>query len=371
MAKKLLAVPLIFIAILTIQTYSAQLQSSTPATSSVKGEEDSIYLTTQGQGFRLNGKPYTFTGANLYGAGSLSEVNIGCGGEIKDIASLMASLKPESIIRFWGFKPTIGTNVQTKENDFTGIDRVLTLAQFYNHRVIISLADQSGTCDGGVWKNLSWYEQGYKDSYLDYVEDIVSKYKDSPVIAMWEPVNEPETADCKGFTGSKCYGHQICKDHDKAAHVLRGFFDTVGGKIKEIDPNHLVESGVIGNGQCGADNDYYTYVHESPGIDVASYHDYNEVDNAMPGDQWNGLLRRIEQMKTINKPLIIGESGMLASDTSRRCMSFDERKEKIQKKMEAQFGAGVSGYLLWNLSTIDNSVCNYDIPPNDPLMKLL
>lgn len=342
----------------------------------------SKYLTTNGNSLQLYGQPYTFTGVNVYSAASLDGVNAGCGGQVNDLDELFSSLRPNSIVRFWGWQGSMVTNVKTKQPDWSGIDRVLAVATKYKHRVIISLGDQSGTCDDELWKDRTWYTEGFMKvhneknstplSYWEFVQLVVTRYKDSKTIAMWELMNEPEAAECMaGYSGSNCYGRQLCPDHADAGKSLRYFFDTVGGKIKEIDPNHLIESGVIGSGQCGADNTYYEYIHQSPSIDVASYHDYNEPDSPMPGDTWNGLHERISQMKKINKPLIIGEAGMLAQDGSKECMSFNERSEKIKAKMEAQFKAGISGYIPWNWSGGNAGVCNYDIPKDDPLMTVL
>ncbi len=372
----LIIVCLIFIGLLLLLRRSPSIIKKPPA------RPPSKFLETSGTQLRLLGKPYTFTGINAYNIAGKKGRTAGCGGYIDNPDELFAAIRPNSIVRFWGWQGAMVTNMKTKQPDWSGIDRVLQSAKKHNQRVIISLGDQAGTCDDGIWKNKEWYESGYKEvnntsgltplSYWEFVQLFVSRYKNSQTIAMWELINEPETADCvDGYTGRQCYGHQRCTDHAAAAKSLRNFFDTVGGRIKEIDPNHLIESGVIGGGQCGADNEYYSYLHESPAIDVASYHDYNAPDKEMPGDQWNGLAMRLKQMKKIGKPLIIGEAGILAQDNTSECISFTQRKDKLAAKMKAQFEAGIVGYLPWNWSSDNAGVCNFDIPPEDPLMKVL
>jgi mannan endo-1,4-beta-mannosidase len=353
-----------------------------PLKNRVLGTATSKFLTKNGTQLVLFGQPYTFTGVNVYSAASLNSINVGCGGQVDDIDGLFSSLRPNSIVRFWGSQGTMGTNAITRQLDWTGIDRVVNTAASHGQRVIIALSDQSGTCDDGLWRDSSWYTNGFKEiynpkgmtplSYWEYVQQVVARYKDSPTIAMWELVNEPEASECMvGYNGSACYGHQSCPDAQAAANALRYFFDTVGGEVKRIDPNHLIESGVIGTGQCGADNWNYQYIHESPAIDVASYHDYNEVDSPMPGDPWNGLQVRLQQMKTIQKPLIIGEAGMLAQDNSSACMSFATRRDKLSQKMEAQFAAGIAGYLPWSWAGFNSGSCNFDMPPGDPSLTLI
>jgi mannan endo-1,4-beta-mannosidase len=339
------------------------------------------YISANGTKLYLNGEPYQFTGVNAFNLGSYVG-NAGCGGQVNDFDAFFSQLRPNSTVRMWAFQGSITTNVTTKQTDWTGLDRAVAAAHKYGNKLILVLGNQAGTCDDGHWKDKSWYEGGYKQAfndsgngltplpYLDYVKLVVSRYKDSTAIAMWEPINEPESSDCHDAKGDGCYAKITC-DEPKAKAALRSFFDAVGGEIKRIDKNHLVSSGVIGNGQCGAQFEDYQYVHESPGIDVASYHDYGEEDNPMPGDQWNGLQKRLNQMKLIQKPLIIGEVGILAKDNTPNCISYAARVDQFKAKMDAQFAAGIAGFMPWNLSGGVSSVCNYDIVDNDPAISLL
>ena len=63
----------------------------------------------------------------------------------------------------------------------------------------------------------------------------------------------------------------------------------------------------------------YQYVSASPSINVLSYHDYYGTA-ALGGDQWNGLAVRFAQMAALGKPIIAGESGLMAG-TAAGCMS--------------------------------------------------
>ncbi len=369
----LLVVFILFISILIFYKYKA-----------VKGTQTSIFLTKNGTQLQLYGQPYNFTGVNVFNAATYGHVNAGCGSQISDadLDALFSNLRPNSIVRFWAWQGSMATNVTTKQLDWTGIDRVISHASLHGQRLIISLGDQAGTCDDALWKDVSWYNGGFTQvhnptgmtplSYWNFAQQIVARYKDSPTIAMWELINEPEASTCApGYGSTNCYAHLSCPDEQAAANSLRYFFDTVGGKVKSIDPNHLIESGVIGNGQCGAIWTDYQYIHESSGIDVASYHDYTAPDSPMPGDQWNGLQERLDQMKAVQKPLIIGEVGMIAMNNSTNCMSLTSRRDKIKAKMDAQIPAGVAGYIPWNWTSTDSSICNYDFSPIDPLMSLL
>ena len=339
------------------------------------------YLSTDGTRLIDHGEMYTFTGFNMFQIATLPGHNAGCGGYVSDIDGIFKTMRPNGMIRIWAWQGSMTINPSTKQLDWTGVDRVLNAAKKYKQRVIISLAAQTGECDDQHWKDSQWYQGGYKNvynqtgltplSYWDYVQKIVDHYKMSQVIAMWELVNEPETSDCMGYTGVACSQHQVCPDHRQAAIILRHFFDVVGAKVKTTDPNHLIESGLIGTGQCGSDNANYLYVHQSPVIDVASYHDYNDDTKSMPGDQWNGLAMRLSQTKSINKPLIIGEVGMIASQTGGTCMPLNQRVKNMKAKMDTMFSAGIGGFMPWNRSAYPDSSCNFDVRNNDPLISLI
>ncbi len=134
----------------------------------------------------------------------------------------------------------------------------------------------------------------------------------------------------------------------------------------------MVESGTIGSGQCGLSGGDYKLVHQSSGIDVASYHDYGNDNSPMPGDQYNGLQVRLNQMKALNKPLIVGEVGMKAQNNISNCMTLAHRVTLMNNKMAAQFPAGVDAFIPWDWMPSAPQQCIYEtITASDPLMTLL
>lgn len=295
------------------------------------------------------------------------------------LGDLMGSLPPDSLVRTWAWQGTMATNVRTGTRDWTGLDRVLAAATAHHQHLIFSLSDQAGTCDDGHWKDSAWYgADGFRsvfhqernarvlDSYWDWMHEIVQRYASSPAVAMWEPINEPEGSDCPGQVfGPDCGGHQVCPSQDAAAAALRHFYDVVGEEIQRLDPQHPVESGTIGGGQCGTSWTNYVLLGSSPGIDVLSYHDYSNA--VMPGDQWNGLELHIRQAAALNKPLIVGESGMLAANSA-GCTSDTERAASLTAKIRGQLAAGVAAVLPWDWVPSLAGGCSYDVGPGDPLV---
>ena len=346
-----------------------------------QADADSSFVTAAGTKLYLHGQEYQFTGVNAFNLATFPGYNAGCGGYVENLDNFFSVLRLNSAVRLWAFQGAAAINPGTKKLDWAGLDRVVNAASKNGVKLILVLGNQDGNCDDGHYKDKAWYLGGYKQAYndsgngltplpyLDYVKAVVNRYKDSTAVAIWEPMNEPAAGECVSGTGFECYNNLKCSDEQASAAALKSFFDSVGATIKSIDANHLISSGALGNGQCGTIFENYQFVHSSNGIDVGSYHDYDRVDQLIPGDEWNGLQKRINQMANLNKPLYIGEVGMIAHGPS--CMTLNERRDKMKAKMDAQFAAGIAGYTPWSLTLGNSTGCNYDIVANDPLLTLL
>jgi len=343
-------------------------------------------IGASGTSLTLNGAPYTFVGVNAYEIATDWGVNEGCGGDETQaqLDQLFSGLPPNSLVRFWAFQATMATNVDTGRIDWAPLDRVFDTAAAYHERLVVVATDQGGTCDGGQWQDSAWYEGGFMDpnadvvngvnltplSYWQYLQDLVTRYRSSPALGMWEPISEAEASTCPPQDEpSNCSGNQTCPDETTAAQALRYFFDTVGAEIHSLDPQHLVEDGLLGGGQCGTSGTDYEYVSESPGIDVLSVHDYYGAA-AMGGDQWNGMAVRFSQAQAVGKPIITGEVGIQAG-TASGCTTLSQRVSEFEAKEQAQFQAGDSGLMVWDWVPAATSDCAYDTFPGDPLMGLI
>ncbi len=339
-------------------------------------------ITTQGQHLEIGGVPTVFTGYNAYQLATDWGTNAGCGGSsAAQVDSFFASLPPDSLVRFWAFQGTIATNVHTGQLDWVPLDNVFYEAAKYHVYLIPVISDQGGGCDDGHWQDPAWYSGGFQDvydsatgsygsgltplSYWDYMNALVSRYADSPALGMWEPMSEAEASTCTAeFEPNNCGGHQTCPDEAAAANALNYFFTTVGDQIHLLDPEHLVEAGFLGGGQCGTAGSDYTSVGSSPGIDVLSVHDYYGPV-PLGGDQWNGMAMRFAQAKTLNKPIITGEAGIEAGIGQGGCVSLQQRANDMAAKMSAQFAAGDSAFLVWDWLPAALGSCSYNTGPTD------
>lgn len=335
----------------------------------------SAFVQANGRQLTLNGADYRFTGLNSPDLSTDYNVNYGCGetNSPADVTNFLSSLRPNSMVRVWAFQQ-IAWDKSTNQADFTVLDRVVNAAAQTGQKLVLVLSHQWGGGCGEFFKTESWYANGYRQalndgttlgaqttpmSYWDWVSTIVSRYAASPAVAMWEPVNEPYPTVSQGGPCSTT-----------AASTLRQFFDAVGGRIHSLDPNHLVSSGLQGSGQCGTAGIEYQTLHQSSGIDVATVHDYYSPGVALPGDQWNGIQVRLNQMAADNKPLFVEEVGIDASDTASGALTLAQRRDDFKAKMDAQLPLGMVGYVPWTWShTV--SPTNYHIAAGDPTLTLL
>lgn len=336
-------------------------------------------VTRQGSRLLLDGKPFVFTGVNAPQAATHYDVNGGCGAAI-DLDRLFAGLAPNSVVRV-GFGQDTAINGVTGQRDWRALDRVMAAAERSTNqvRLIIGITNQAGICDGGHWRGHDWYAGGFRDvpppsppgyeavprvSYWDWIHELVPRYAGSRSIAMWEPVGEPEAAVCAaGYIGSDCYGHKTCPAD--ATAVLRAFFDEVGGEFHRMDPGRLVASGSLGGDQCGWAGDGSLQIQASPGIDVATFHDYGS--DTIPISPW--LDRRINEAAALGKPLISEETGINAGYA---CTSVARRAELLEAKRRAGEARGVDGFLPWVYSQSTEAVaCDHQIRPDDPFMAIL
>lgn len=314
-----------------------------------KPKPPSAFVQRSGQQLTLNGQPFRFKGLNVYNANSRGN----CWYPITSLALPAGT----TVIRAWFFEPLATSN---GVRSWAAFDATIAACKAAGARIIATLGDQWGGCDGGGYKTESWYASGYRTTYRPWVSEIVTRYKDEPTILAWELLNEPE--DMQSSTGP-------CS---VTAHTtLKAWAADVSSLVKSIDSNHLIGLGIGGGGQCGASYTEYADLHSIAAVDLCSYHDYSPPDVTMPGDQWNGLAFRFQQAAALNKPLVIGEAGILGSAVP----SLQYRADAFAAKMQAQ--AAAVGYLMWNWCQPHDAAygaCDsqsYDIAAGDPALSLL
>ena len=310
------------------------------------------FLSVDGTSLRLDGEPIVLRGINVYNAASTGQCWYDMRDELPRALDTLRTRAGANVIRVWFFE-----SLATSEGrrDWAAFDRVLATARAHGLKVVPVLTDQWGACEDGRYKDVTWYEQGYRSAYASWVREVVTRYRDDPTVALWSLVNEAE---------ARTQRDGPCPPQAHAA--LRGFVDEMARTVKDVDPSHLLGVGTIGTGQCGASGDEYADLHASALVDVAEYHDYDPAP--MPGDAYNGLAVRLAQCATLDKPLLVGESGIDPA----RVGGLGARAAAYRAKIAAQREAGIAGLLMWGWDGAGAGPSDvYGIGPDDPSLTEL
>ena len=321
----------------------------------------SPYVTRSGSSLMLGGAPYRFTGLNIYNANSTGSCwyDMVSGSTLGD--SLAAIGPGKEAMRAWFFQSLATRN---GVRDWTAFDHTLAVARSHGVKVIVTLGNQWGDCETGGYRNEQWYSSGFltrRDPgstlpYALWVAQVVARYRSDPTILAWQLMNE---AEVKPSRDSACSVN--------AARILRTFAGAMSLLVKGIDRNHLLGLGTMGGGQCGAQGDEYQALYSLPTLDLCEYHDY-QAGAPMPGDQFNGLQRRLDQCHALNKPLMVDEVGIRPSEVGG---TYEARAAAFEAKFSAQFAAGVVGELAWAWNKDYSTPDNFDIGPGDPSLVVL
>jgi mannan endo-1,4-beta-mannosidase len=319
----------------------------------------SPFVTRQGTQLYADGQPYRFIGLNIFNANSMNNCwyTMGTG---SGLDSSLSAIPGQNVFRAWFFQQEATPN---GVRDWSAFDHTLAVAKAHGERVMVTLADEWGSCEDGLYKNEGWYQSGYRtaiapgstEPYRDWVAAMVNRYRNDPTIMAWQLMNEAE--DSTTVFQSACSG--------TADATLISWATDMASLVKGADTNHLLSLGTLGTGQCGTGD--YGALHAVSDIDLCESHDYAEPMSPMPGDQWHGLQARINQCAALNKPLFMGETGISSVGT------LQQRASLFQAKFSAQFSAGVVGELVWawrEASQGGSSATDYRVGPGDPILSL-
>ena len=327
----------------------------TPTPTPVPTPTPSGFVGHSGAQFTLGGLPFSFTGFNIYQANSRSNCSttMGTGSALDTALNSIGS--GAEVFRAWFFQSLATTN---GARDWSAFDHTLAVAKAHGVKVVVTLGNQWGSCEGSQYLTDSWYTGGYKTQvisgdtvpYRQYVSEIVSRYKNDPTIAMWQLINE---AEIKTSSSSSC----------APTADLYNFTADVSGLIKSIDPNHLVNLGQMGSSQCGAQGNDVQLLGSIPTIDVLEFHDYGHDTESMP----SSLARDITFSKALGKPIFVGEAGIQVGSSC----SATTRSSEFTAKITAAQSAGVGGWLVWSWNSSPSSPASWEVGPGDPALRVV
>ncbi|MCL4297979.1 MAG: peptidoglycan DD-metalloendopeptidase family protein [Anaerolineae bacterium] len=310
------------------------------------------FVQVIGGQFYLKGKPMRFIGANIRGL-----VHYGCDSQdlphthpdhqAKQLQE--ATIMNARLVRvFLAHKNAIPQEVEAR------LRRVLALIgpNFPDIYLLPALTNMYSDVpfyvqgDGKFYNpNLShtFFESGYKENYLPFVQYIVNAFKHEPHIFAWEIGNELKAQ---------------YDDQHGAPELLVNFMLDMARQIKQLDPYHLITTGMISTRQAWmADRqDLRHKLYGSPQIDFFTNHPYNGNKRILPekGNPAIEVEDDLDLARQHRKPLIIEEAGF-----DRRY--FANRPEKTQKDMAYWFGEGASCYMPWGFMATDQDNGDSDI----------
>jgi hypothetical protein len=73
----------------------------------------------------------------------------------------------------------------------------------------------------------------------------------------------------------------------------------------------------------------------------------------------------------LDKPIVFNEVGIRTRCAEANCFSLSDRAFYMQEKLNAFFGSGGSGFLIWSYRNNDNLRGEYDFDLNDPMSQVL
>lgn len=343
-------------------------------------------MSSSGTSLVVNGNPWHFVGYNMPCAQPflLDEQ------QLQFAMADVANNSGANAMRVWFFQQNGGPG------NWGPFDRVVAAAQAAGIRLVPTLVNEWPACEAPgvtVQKSLAWYQSGYLHtgdgyplSYHDFAVAVAQHFAGNPTIAFWQLVNEATAVTLAPDGSGSC-------DEQAASHALRSFADAMTAAVHAVDPGHLVSLGTLGGDQCGTTGSDYGYVHAGA-VDICEFHDYAFTYTPLADDHAaNGLADDLQQCQGDHKPFFVGEAGIVPnvqpSGTEPTvcapwpgCSRFpvtpdslDLRAQTFKQKIQDDFAAGISGFLIWfkdpQYSAVNDSYAVGDGDPTEAVLKSL
>ncbi len=170
--------------------------------------------------------------------------------------------------------------------------------------------------------NREFFQGGYRNHYLPFVQAIVTEFAHEPNILAWGIGNELK----------------LEKQDEADPWTFVDFNRAVAAEIKRLDRNHLVTTGMKSTHHAWLHSDeLQNALYGSPNIDFVTIHSYEGLYD-QDGDQrvWHdvGIAHRH------HKPFLVEEAGF-------DIRAFGDRVAKYSEHLNNWFAAGAVGYMPW------------------------
>ena len=298
--------------------------------------------------FHINGQPKRFIGVNIRGLvhyGQDPDYFRNAPAEHRAIQLQAARDMKARLVRvFLAHKDATPEEIERRlqdtinliKNDFPEIYLMPALTNLYRDVPFYVNGDegfyQVQNADNKEFLNHDFYSGGYQNNYLPFVEHIVSRFRNEPRIFAWEIGNELKA--------------------ENNSQLLVDFMTTMAAKIKALDANHLVTTGMISTRHAfmtNRDDPLRRTLYGSPHIDFITIHPYNS-NKRIPPQRGNPVIAVEDDMdlaRELHKPLIVEEAGF-------DLRHYDDRPDKTRDDMAYWFGEGASCYMPWGFVRTPN-----------------
>ncbi|AWB27450.1 PKD domain-containing protein [Halococcoides cellulosivorans] len=352
-----------------------------PATAAPGGE----FVGTEGTSFTLGGDPLYLNGSNNFWITNRCAERQ----RVDDVFQLYEEMGL-NLVRTWTFceghtdchcmqpEPGVHDESALKHLDYIvararehGLRLVLTFADFWPHSGGFDQYVEWVTGNSGKGYRAAFYvNEEIRELYRNHVETILTRtnsitgveYREDPTIAMWELANEPRL--------EPKWADQLSIDDRVGA--FEGWMDDMSAYVKDLDPNHLISSGVEGfftrpDGENFLYSDWtaqdFESVHQIDGIDVCSFHMYPHhwpgldlepnagAETVATGVEWiRDHVQAVEE--TVGKPLYLGEFNVNADSQS--VSMRQDRLEAWYDELDAGDAGAATAWQLVLESTSDH-----------------
>lgn len=300
------------------------------------------FVERRGTEFFVDGRPLRFFGVNLRGLihyGRMSEDPLkhsrldhrasqlqaayGLGARVVRIFLADKNATPDEIVQ------RLHETLAIVKQNFPDLYLLPAFANLYNDVPFYVAGDGKfyANAGGRDLLNREFFNGGYRENYLPFVERIVTAFRDEPNIFAWEIGNE-----LKLDRGDKA------NPDDPNPWTFINFNRDVAAAIKRLDPNHLVTTGMKSTHHAWLHSTaQQDALYTSPNLDFVTIHSYEGMFD-QEGDRrvWDDVGVALRH----NKPFIVEEAGF-------DIRVFGDRGQKYREHLDRWFAAGACGYMPW------------------------
>ena len=167
----------------------------------------------------------------------------------------------------------------------------------------------------------TWFDIGYRETYLPFVKEVVNRFKNSPQIAFWQLMNEPNPWGWPwGWEGS-------------GIKIFERWIEDVAAEIRALDPCHPISIGLIRVDKIGNNvrpEEWFKEIHTSTEADLVTAHVHKQDGE-----------KEVALANEIGYPIVFTEVWF------DRSSNVEKRRDWVLEFAEKHFDEGLDGLLLW------------------------